>query len=136
MVRLKTPSPKKRMDFPSIEEYVKHLEIRVEWRRMRQGTWTENTMPANIMEPQDSLAPNNNVEENTIHADTLEPEDGVDPLNVVDPTSTLEPIDTLDHDVTMEPSNVDPVIDMEPAEHKDIQFSFISVTQIQGTLVN
>ena len=61
MVRLKTPSPKKRMDFPSIEEYVKHLEIRVEWRRMRgamiemAGIWTENNIPANIMEPQDSL---------------------------------------------------------------------------------
>ena len=37
MVRLNTPSPKKREDFSNTEDYIKHLKMQVEWRRMKDA---------------------------------------------------------------------------------------------------
>ena len=66
MVRLNTPSPKKREDFSNTEDYIKHLEMQVEWRRMKDAMIEiykkmekESTKP-------DTLEPDNTVKK-TLH---------------------------------------------------------------------
>ena len=43
----------------------------------------------------------------------------------MNPINSLDPIDTLESTVTMEPSDVDSNIKMEPSEHKYLQHSFL-----------
>ena len=73
----------------------------------------------------DTLEPDNTVKENSTPAITVKQEGRVKTTNIVDPTKSVESIDNLESTKTMEPSNVNLDIVIEPSEHKDLQYTFI-----------
>ena len=55
----------------------------------------------------------------------MEQEGRLKTTNIVDPAKSVESIDNLESTKTMEPSNVNLDIEIEPSEHKDLQYTFI-----------